>query len=77
LVHNTTAYAVDTTGTKKVWIALDQADIDDNGININVAQDNVATIATGASYPVTPHLKLASITGGVITDERETIQLAQ
>jgi len=66
--------SIDTSWTKKVWIALDQSMIDDASL-INENQDNVATIQTGGSYPGTPHIKLASISSWTITDERPIISL--
>lgn len=49
-VHNTSAVSITTTGTTKVWLAIDQAKIDDNSAG---AADGtgVASIQTGASYP--------------------------
>lgn len=72
-VHNTSAVSITTTGTTKVWLAIDQAKIDDNSAG---AADGtgVASIQTGASYPWSgSFIKLASITSGTITDEREML----
>lgn len=68
--------SIDTSGTKKVWIALDQSMIDDASL-ISENQDNIASIQTGWAYPPTPHIKLAWITDGTISDEREFISLKQ
>jgi hypothetical protein len=68
--------SIDTSGTKKVWITLDQDLIDDASL-ISENQDNVASLQTGISYPSTPHIKLASISSGTITDERVFISLKQ
>jgi hypothetical protein len=38
--------SLDTSGTKKVWIALDQSMIDDASL-ISENQDNIASIQTG------------------------------
>lgn len=74
LVDITSNQVIDTTGTKKVWIELDQAKIDDGDL-INSNQDNVASINTGASYPAYEHIKLASIVSWVITDERVYVDM--
>jgi len=64
---------IDTTGTKKVRLEVDQAYIDDP-TTIPTDRSGVATIETGASYPGSGNfVKLASITSGSITDEREYI----
>lgn len=68
-VHITADETIDTSGTKKVWIELDQ-DVIDDPTEVNATMTNVASIQTGASYPVGDHVKLASITSGTITDER-------
>lgn len=69
LYENTQVVNITTSGTKKVWIAVDQAKLDDGSSN---ALDGswIASIQTGASYPSGNYLPLASITGGVITDNR-------
>lgn len=71
--ENTADVVVDFTGTKKVYIAVDQAKLDDWSNN---AEDGtwVASIQTGASYPTKNFIALASITSGVIVDEREFIK---
>ncbi len=62
-VHNTSAVTIDTSGTKKVWIAIDQAKVDDNSAGSGDGT-GIASIQTGASYPASgSYLKLASITG--------------
>lgn len=70
--ENTANVAVDLTGTKKVYILVDQGKLDDGSSN---AEDGtgIASIQTSASYPSWNYLPLASISGGVITDEREFI----
>lgn len=76
LVHfeNTDAFPIATTGTLKIYVLVDQAKIDDGTAN---APDGtgIATIASGASYPAGNFIPLASVTSGVITDERATISL--
>ena len=74
LVHITEEVTVDTTGTKKVWIEIDQTAIDDGSSN-NADGTNIATIETGADYPSTNFVKIASITGDVVTDDREIPEL--
>lgn len=67
---NTASVAVTTTGTINVWIGISQAVIN-NGSTNALDGSGIATIQTGASYPVTgAYIPLASITGGVITDAR-------
>lgn len=65
-------FVVDTTGTKKVWIEVPQAKLDDGSLN-NEDGTDIATISTGASYPAGNYIPLASITGGTITDERTKV----
>lgn len=67
---NTAALTIDTTGTKKVFVAIAQTKIDDGSAN-NADGTGIATIQTAASYPSTgAYVPLASIISGVITDER-------
>lgn len=70
--QNTAAVTIDTSGTKKVWIGVDQSVID-NGSSNATDWTGIATIRTGASYPAGNYIPLASITGGVITDARTFI----
>lgn len=67
--HNTASVAIDTTGTKKVWVGVDQSKLDDGSLN---SEDGtgIATIQTGASYPAGNYIPLASITSGTIADDR-------
>lgn len=71
MVHyeNTEAVVIVTTGTKKVWIGVDQSKLDDGSANA-LDGSGIASIQTGASYPSSNYIPLASITGGVITDAR-------
>lgn len=67
---NTAAVSIDTTGTKKVFVAIAQSKIDDGSAN-NADGTGIATIQTAASYPATgAYVPLASISSSVITDER-------
>lgn len=70
--ENTSAVTIDTSGTKKVYIEVTQANINDGTLNIDPTGVGIATIKTGASYPSSNYIPLASITGGVITDDRPT-----
>ncbi len=70
--ENTASVTVDLSGTKKLYIEVNQAKLDDGTLN---SEDGswIGAISTGASYPSTNYIPLASITGGVITDARETV----
>lgn len=68
-VENTTSITIDTTGTKKVRITIDQTKLDDGTANLEDGT-GIITVATGASYPASNYIRLASITSGVITDTR-------
>lgn len=76
LYQNTANIIIDTTWTKKVWVSVDQTKIDD-GSNNNIDGTGIGSIATWSSYPATNYIPLASITGGVITDERLLVQHKQ
>lgn len=68
--RNSAAYTIDTSGTKKVFIEVDQTKLDDGSAN-GVGGTDIAVITTAASYPATnSYIALASITGGAITDAR-------
>jgi len=73
-VENTAEITVDVTWTKKVWLELKQANIDDGTLN---APDGswVVELKTGASYPASNFLKIAGIVSGVVTDERESLAI--
>lgn len=73
--ENTAAVTIDTSGTKKVWIAITQANINDGSLNVDPTGASIGAIATGAAYPAGNYIPLASITGGVITDARPTSTL--
>lgn len=74
-IEITATETIDTTWTKKVWIALNPTYINDGTLATNPMGTQLATVQTGASYPADSayYIPLASITGGVITDEREFI----
>ncbi len=74
LFQNTADLVIDTTWTKKVFIEINQANVDD-GINNSSNWTWIWEIKTAVSYPATNYIKLASITWWVITDEREFIDL--
>lgn len=67
--ENTAAVTIDTTGTKKVWIEITQANVNDPGLNL-ADGTGVGSIQTGASYPASNYIPLASISSGTITDAR-------
>lgn len=68
--ENTANVVMDLTGTKKLYILVNQAKLDDGSSNA-LDGTGVASIATGASYPASNYIPIASVTGGVITDARE------
>lgn len=70
----TTNEVIDTSGTKKVWLEINQNNINDPGLN-DANGTTAGSIQTGANYPAGNYIPLADITGGVITDEREFIKL--
>lgn len=69
-----TDLTIDTSWTKKVWIEIDQAKIDD-GSTLNEDWTGIAVVNTGASYPASNYIPLASITAGVITDDRVWLKI--
>lgn len=71
--ENTTDVATDMSGTKKVYILVNQAKIDDGSGN---AEDGtgIASIQTGASYPAGNYIPLYSIASGTPTDARPAIK---
>lgn len=74
LYRNTASVTIDTSGTKKVYVLVDQAKLDDGSAN-SADGTGIAAIATGASYPSGNYIPLASITTGTITDARELVTL--
>lgn len=76
MVHfqNTSVLNIDTSGNKKIFVEIKQANIDNGIIN---AEDgsNIGEIKSADSYPSKNYIPLASITGGNITDAREIITL--
>ena len=74
LFQNTAELVIDTTWTKKVFIEITQANVDD-WINNSSNWTWIWEIKTAVSYPLSNYIKLASITSWVITDEREFIDL--
>jgi hypothetical protein len=74
LVTLTASEVIDTTGTKKFWIVIDQNNINDPALN-DVNGTLAGKIDSGASYPAGNYIPLADVVGGVITDEREVATL--
>ncbi len=74
LFQNTADLVIDTTWTKKVFIELNQANIDD-WINNNSNWTWIWEIKTASNYPSNNFIKLASIDSWVITDERDQVLL--
>lgn len=68
--ENTTAVSIDTSGDKKVWVEINQDNVNDPGLNV-ADGTGVGSIQTGASFPSSNYIPLASITAGTITDLRE------
>ncbi len=67
--ENSADVNITTTGTKKVFIKIDQTKLDDGSTNA-VDGSGIASIQTDTVYPSSNYVPLASITGGVITDAR-------
>lgn len=76
LVQNTEALAVDTSGTKKIWLEIRQEAID-NGLLNNEDWTGIASIKTWPSVPSQNFLLLASVAENVIKDERNLIPKIQ
>lgn len=70
--ENTANVGVDLTGTKKVYIQINQGKLD-NGSSNALDGTGIGAITTGASYPSTNYIKIGSVTSGVFTDERQYI----
>lgn len=68
--ENTANVAVDLTGTKKLYVLVSQAKIDDGSSNA-LDGTGIWSIQTGASYPAWDYIPLASVISGTIFDERE------
>lgn len=71
-VEDLASNTVDTTGTKKIWLEVKQANINDGSINA-VNGLGIAQFNSGTNWPATPHAKIASVTSGTVTDAREFI----
>lgn len=68
--QNTAPVNIDTSGNKKIFVEIKQANIDNGIIN---AEDgsNIGEIKSAANYPTKNYISLASVTGGTITDDRK------
>lgn len=69
---NTEDLILDTTWTKKVYIEINQENIDDGSIN-NANWTWIWEIKIWSSYPSENYISLASINSWIITDERNFI----
>lgn len=71
--ENTANVGVDLTGTKKVYVLVNQTKLDNGSSN---AEDGtgVASIQTGASWPSGNFIKIADVSSGTITDARQWIK---
>ena len=76
LVQNTEALAVDTSGTKKIWLEIRQEAID-NGLLNNEDWTWIAEIKTWPTLPSQNFLLLATVTSWVAKDERNLIPKIQ
>ena len=76
LVQNTEALAVDTSGTKKIWLEIKQEAID-NGLLNNEDWTWIAEIKTWPSVPSQNFLLLATVAENGIKDERNLIPKIQ
>ena len=72
--ENTANVAVDMSGTKKVYVLINQAKLDDGSLN---AEDGtgVGAITTGASYPAGNYVPLYDVVGGVATSSMPALNL--
>jgi hypothetical protein len=71
MVHykNSEAVSIVGTGTKKVFVKVDQAKLD-NGSGNALDGSGIASIQTDTVYPSNNYVALASIASSVITDAR-------
>ena len=70
LVTLSASEVIDTSGTKKFWIEINQNNINDPALN-DEGGTIAGTIESGASYPAGNYIPLADIIASAITDERE------
>lgn len=73
LYENTSPLSVDTSGNAKIFVRIPQENIDNGSLN---AEDgsNIGRIERASAYPSVNYIALASVTGGVVTDERVMIK---
>ncbi len=69
-IELTTAETIDTSGTKKIWLEPIAARVNDPSLNTVADGSGLAQVATGADWPATAHIRLATVVSGVITDAR-------
>lgn len=74
LFQNTSSLNIDTTWTKKVFIEINQSNIDDWTTNSS-DWTWIWSIKIASSYPTKNFIALASITSWVISDERNFIKI--
>lgn len=74
LFENTEEHIIDTSWDKKIFIEISQSNIND-GSNNSSNWTGIWEIKTAVNYPGSNFIKLASITAGVITDERVFVNL--
>lgn len=74
--ENTADVAVNMTGTKKVYILVDQWAID-NGDDNEEDGTGIASIQTGASYPAGNFIPLYDVVSGTVTDDRSMVSLKE
>lgn len=76
----TTKEAIDTSGTKKVWLEVNKQFVNDGTLATEPNGTEIARIMTGANFPnpnETAFIPLAEINGGVITDRRPRIEFKE
>ncbi len=74
LFENTEELNINTSGTKKIFIEINQNNIDDGSFNES-NWEWIWVIKIASNYPTKNFLKLASIDNWIITDEREFLDI--
>lgn len=73
-VEITAPEPVDTTGTKKIWLEVNQSYVNDGTLATQPNGNGIAAVMTGTNYPSSNYIPLASVENGVVKDERKNIQ---